>query len=233
MATSTSRREKATATRQKILDAAQQRFAEHGYSGATMQAIADQAGVAVQTVYFVFHTKAELLQQLLVSMGGRPGERAETMERDWVTEAMSDDDGRRSIALLTEHGNDIYARVAPVWEAIRQAASTEPDVASAWEHIVEQRRLGIRRIVASIADHDQLREGLGVDRAADIAFGLHRPETLVVFVHERGWPLPEYKAWSYHLLCRELLDTSTSRSSSPSPTRALTFGGDVHTEPDA
>ena len=231
MAKPKSRRERAAATRQRILDTAQQLFAERGYSGTTMQAIADQAGVAVQTVYFVFHTKGELLRQLLLSMGGRPDEPSETMERDWVVEALSDPDARRSIALLIEHGNDIFARVAPVWEAIGHAASTEPEVADAWKNIVEQRRLGIRRIVASIAERGQLREGLSVDHAADIAYALHRPEALVVFVHERGWPLPEYKEWSYHLLCHQLLDPLTGISSSPSPTRGLTFGSDVHDEP--
>jgi hypothetical protein len=30
-----------------------------------MQTITDEAGVAVRTVYFVFHTKGELLRQLL------------------------------------------------------------------------------------------------------------------------------------------------------------------------
>ena len=36
-------------------------FTESGYVGARMSDIADRAGVAVQTVYFTFHTKAELL----------------------------------------------------------------------------------------------------------------------------------------------------------------------------
>ncbi len=192
-AKSNSRREKAAATRRNILEAARHLFSEHGYTGTTMQAIADQADVAVQTVYFVFHTKGELLRQLILTAGGRPDEPTETMDRDWVDEAMTDDDGRRSIALLVEHGNDIYARVAPFWEAIGHGASTEPEVAETWQNIVEQRRLGIRQIVESLSARGQLREGLSTDHAADIVYGLHRPETLTVFVTERGWPLEDYK----------------------------------------
>lgn len=223
VAKSNSRREKAVATRRNILEAAKQLFSEHGYAGTTMQAIADQADVAVQTVYFVFHTKGELLRQLLLAMRGRPDEPTETMDRDWVDEAMTDNDGRRSIALLVEHGNDIYARVAPFWEAIGHGASTEPDVAETWQNIVEQRRLGIRRIVESVAARDQLREGLSIDHAADIVYGLHRPETLAVFVVERGWPLEDYKEWSYNLLCHQLLSSQANRQQAPSPTRGLTF----------
>jgi AcrR family transcriptional regulator len=219
-----SRREKAAATRRRILDAAQRLFSEHGYAGTTMQAIADGADVAVQTVYFVFHTKGELLRQLLKSVGGRPGDAVETMERDWVQEAMANSDGRRSLALMVEHGNDIYARVAPVWDAIGQGASVEPDVAEVWEGIVEKRRQGIRLIVDSLATRGHLREGLTVDRAEDIVYGLHRPETLAVFVGDRGWSLEDFKAWSYQLLCDQLLDLSLPSDQDRSPTRGLSFG---------
>ncbi|MGI9584037.1 MAG: TetR/AcrR family transcriptional regulator [Acidimicrobiia bacterium] len=223
MTKSNSRREKAAATRRNILEAAQELFSDLGYAGTTMQTIADRADVAVQTVYFVFHTKGELLRQLILTAGGRPDEPTETMERDWVDEAMTDSDGRRSIALLVEHGNDIYARVSPFWEAIGQGASTEPEVAETWHNIVEQRRVGIQRIVESLAARDQLRQGLSVDRSADIVYGLHRPETLAVFVGERGWALDDYKEWSYNLLCHELLGSQDSRRDGPSPTKGLTF----------
>lgn len=217
-----SRSEQAAATRRRILDAAQRLFSKYGYAGTTMQAIADEADVAVQTVYFVFHTKGELLRQLLKSVGGRPEDPLETMERDWVHEAMTDPDGRRSIALMIEHGNDIYARIAPVWAAIGQAASVEPEVADVWNGLVEQRRQGIQRIIDSLADRGQLREDLTVDRAADIAYGLHRPETFTVFVDECGWPVKEFKAWSYRLLCDQLLSPQPSHQDQP-PTQGLTF----------
>ena len=55
------RREQADATRRRIVDAAYRLFSEGGYAAATMDAIAAQAGVAVQTVYHVFNTKAVLL----------------------------------------------------------------------------------------------------------------------------------------------------------------------------
>ena len=50
------RREKAAATRERMLRAAIEVFAEQGYGGARMADIAARAGVAVQTLYFVFHT---------------------------------------------------------------------------------------------------------------------------------------------------------------------------------
>ena len=217
------RQEKAAATRRRILTAAQELFAEHGYAATTMQAIADRAGVAVQTVYFVFHTKGELLRQLLQSLGGRDDEPLETMDRDWVHEAMTDPSGQRSLALMVEHGNDIFARVAPLSSACGQGAAAEPDFAEVWQGIVRQRREGIRQIVHSLADRDLLRPGLDPDRAADIVFGLQRPETFTAFVDECGWSIEAYKAWSYRLLCDQLLDPAQADGVAASPTRGLTF----------
>lgn len=66
------RSERAQATRRRILDAAHRLFAERGYAGTRMADIATEAGVAVQTVYFTFHTKAELLDACVARgvMGG-------------------------------------------------------------------------------------------------------------------------------------------------------------------
>ena len=65
---SSARREaQARETRRSILDAAAELFVASGYAATTIQAVADQAGVAVQTVYAVFGTKRELLRQLIES----------------------------------------------------------------------------------------------------------------------------------------------------------------------
>src|SRR4249919_1205351 len=57
------RRDRARATRLRITKAAYTLFCERGYAGTTMVDIAEAAGVAVQTVYFTFHTKSELLSR--------------------------------------------------------------------------------------------------------------------------------------------------------------------------
>ena len=60
MATLT-RRERSRATHWRIVEAAHRLFTIQGYASTTMGQVAEAAGVAVQTVYFVFHTKAALL----------------------------------------------------------------------------------------------------------------------------------------------------------------------------
>src|SRR5512146_2651000 len=60
----TLREERAAVTRRRILDAARRRFFEEGYAATTLKAIAAEAGVAVQTVYAVYGSKAAILAEL-------------------------------------------------------------------------------------------------------------------------------------------------------------------------
>ena len=59
-----SRRDRADATRLRIVKAAYDLFCERGYAGTMLADVAQRSGVAVATVRFVFHTKAELLSRV-------------------------------------------------------------------------------------------------------------------------------------------------------------------------
>ena len=56
---------KALETRRRILDAAEDLFTSNGYASTTMTAIAEQADVAVQTLYAVFGNKRAILTELI------------------------------------------------------------------------------------------------------------------------------------------------------------------------
>ena len=59
------RRQRSLRTRARIVDAAARLFVDDGYVATTIEAVADAAGVAVQTVYYVFGTKRNLLAAVL------------------------------------------------------------------------------------------------------------------------------------------------------------------------
>ena len=200
------RRERAKATRRRIAEAALARFSGQGYAATTMDAIAGDAGVAVQTVYFTFHTKAELLIAALKIAGGGPGAAEDVVARDWMAEVVDAPDGPRRLALIVEHGNEIYRRVGPFLPAVHSAASVDPDVAIAWQGLVDGRRFGMRRVVDDVfARRHELRPGLDPALALDLLFGLHRPEVYVAFTVECGWTVERFKAWQFVTLARALL----------------------------
>ncbi len=200
----TSRRDRALRTRMKIAAAAADLFATDGYAATTIEAVARRAGVAVQTVYFVFHTKPQLLvESVKIAGGGAEGASAVTA-RAWMQDVIAAPDGPRRLAVIAEHGTKIYERLGPLWPAVL-AALGEPEVRAAWEGIVRGRREGMARITALMADRGELRPGLDPLLAADILSGIHRHEVFLAFTQESGWGFDRFRAWTFAVLCRELL----------------------------
>lgn len=218
------RKQRAAATRRRIVETAHRLFTEEGYQ-VTMEAIAAEARVAVQTVYFVFHTKAGLLREVIAFAAAGQHEAAPVMERPWIAEAMTAPHARRVLALSIEHGTDIFARVAPLTAAFEAAAQADPEVAEHVRAIGAARRSGMGTLVRRLSDKEWLHAGLTLNRATDIMFAVHSHATYRILVGECGWPLADYKAWQYHTLCDQLLSKGARDVTSPDPTAGLTFQG--------
>ena len=104
-----SRRDRARATRLRMIHAAQRVFIARGYAGARMIDIATEAGVAVQTVYFTFHTKAELLQACYeLAVLGEDDPRPPPAQ-PWHTAMLDARDGRAAIRRFAEGNSAIAA----------------------------------------------------------------------------------------------------------------------------
>jgi AcrR family transcriptional regulator len=207
------RRDRAKATRNKIVDSAYRLFCQHGWAQTTMEAIAGEAGVAVQTVYYVFRTKAALLREVIeTAAAGQPDPPA-VAQRSWMQQALTAPDGHRALALVVEHGVDIYARVAPLGPTIQAAASADPDVDTYWQSVAHTRRAGMGQLIASLTDHGQLRAGLDPQRATDILYVINSHEPFLGLTRDAGWAVAEYKAWLYETLSHQLL-RATKRSTS-------------------
>src|SRR3977135_1421570 len=84
------RREQAAATRRAILSAAQRLFERQGYAATTMAAIADDARVALKTVYVAFETKSGLLRALWHLLLRGDQEDVPVGERDWYREVLDE-----------------------------------------------------------------------------------------------------------------------------------------------
>src|ERR671919_655371 len=74
------REAQARRTQERIVDAARRLWVEHGFAATTMEAIAAEAKVAVQTVYGAFGSKGGILTALLGRLEAEAG--GETLMRD-------------------------------------------------------------------------------------------------------------------------------------------------------
>ena len=93
-------------------------FTERGYAATSMQAIADEAGMAVQTLYFTFGTKRALLSEILDIAVAGDEEPVPTLERPRVRAAIADPDPVLQLRELARLSREIYERVAPVLQVV-------------------------------------------------------------------------------------------------------------------
>jgi len=198
------RRDRARATRLRILHSAQRVFIAHGYAGTRMVDIAAAAGVAVQTVYFTFHTKAELLQACYeLAVLGEDDPRPPP-EQPWYAAMLDAGNGRDAIRWLAEGFSAIAARVALLDDVVRSAAH-EPEAAQVRAYNEQLRRDGYGRIVAHLAGRFGLPAGLAPAEAVDILFTLAGPVTYRSLVADCAWTHDRYVDWLAGVLSQQLL----------------------------
>ncbi len=199
------RRAQAEATRQDILAAAQRLFEEQGYPATTMAQVAEEAGVALKTVYLAFATKSGLLRALWNSLLRGGDDDRPVAEQDWYRTVLDEPDPERRLRLNAHNSTLGKQRISGILEVIRSAAPTDSDIAALWQRIQAEYHANQRAIVEPLAERNHLRKGLDVDRATDILWTINHPNTWQLLVVERGWAFSEYEQWTGDLACAQLL----------------------------
>ena len=200
----TTRRERARNTRLRILRAAHALFCERGYTGTRMTDVAAEAGVAVQTVYFTFHTKAELLQACY--------ERGVLGEDDplppplqpWYAAMLAATTAAESVRHFAAGNGTILGRVAVLDEVVR-SATHEADAVAVRTRSERLRREGYQEVVEGYAERFGLRDGLDVGTATDLLLTLAGPAVYRTLVVDYGWPHDVYIEWLSRTLAEALL----------------------------
>ena len=199
------RRERARATRGRVLDAARDLFIERGYVATTIDAIAERADVSVETIYATFGNKRAVLAEVVnVSIAGGQGA-APILAQPWVEDLRREPDPRRRVAILARNGRRILERRAAIDEVVRGAAAADPEVAALWAKGIAQRFAGQRALLALVVGSGSLRPGLDLAAAADILYAVGSPETYRHLVVDRGWSGLRFERWYAETLERLLL----------------------------
>jgi AcrR family transcriptional regulator len=199
------REEQAAATRRAILEAAQRLFEKQGYAATTMAAIAEEAGVALKTVYVAFETKTGVLRALW-NLRLR-GERDEVpvAQQDWYREVVEEPDPERQLRLNARNSRARKVSIAALLDVIRSGALVEPEIEGLWSRIESDYHDNQRAIAESLHKKKALQRDLDVDRATDILWTINHPN-LWQLLTGRGWTPEEYEQWTADLACAQLLD---------------------------
>jgi len=191
------RQRQAEATRSLIVEAARALFLADGYTSTTIEAIADQAGVAVSTIYAIFGSKRGILRLI----------REEWHRQTHIQEFLAEDQTELeptmrldSLALATCWQWQMGAEVIAIY---RSAAAADREAAAELAEALAGRRKGLDAFIGSLANH--LRPGLDIQDASAILRALCQVELYEELVGRSGWTAQAYQNWLAAALKRELL----------------------------
>jgi AcrR family transcriptional regulator len=202
------RRERARRTRQRMIRAAQELLVERGYAGTTMADIAARAHVAVQTLYFSFHTKPELLSACFEAAVLGDVSPAPPTEQGWHRSMLDASTGPAALRHFAEGNTDIVRRVVGLDEVLRSAVH-EPEVREVEKRHGLLRREGYGRLVGHLDQKFGLLSVLDRDTATDLLLSFGSPSPYRTLVIDCGWRHEQYVDWLVGTLVQQLLRDPT------------------------
>jgi len=189
------RRARALETETRILEAAAALFAERGYVGTSLAAIAEQAGINARTLYKVFETKVRLLSRLVdVSMVGDHADVA-VSEREWSMGAFQGETGTERVRVLAAVIRRVMESAGPAFRTAAQAAAADDDAAVLWKTGQCHRYDDATAFVTSLEHSRLLRSDRTRDQAIATVWLVSSPETFIQLTDGRGLTLDEYQLW--------------------------------------
>ena len=202
---SSRRQVQARETRQQIVESARTLFFTRGYSGTTIDAIAQAAAVSSETVYSIFSNKRNILSHLMdISVGG-DDQPIRLLERPEPQAVLRESDQHLQIAMFSQGITEILARVAPLFEVLRSAAKIEKDIEDLLNHLLKERLENMTTFARQIAGNGSLREGMEVLTAAELIWTITSPEIFLLLTRDRNYSKQQYSAWLQATLTRLLL----------------------------
>ena len=200
------RRERALATRRRVLDAARALFIERGYVATTIDAIAERADVSTETVYATFGTKRAVLSELVdVSIAGG-AEPVPVMDQSAVQRLRDEPDQRARLRMLATLGRSILERRSAIDAVVAGAATSDPEIAALRDRGKAERFAGQRALLGIVIGDGRLREGLDLETGASVLYAIGSPETYQLLVVDRGWSPDRFETWYAGTLERLLLE---------------------------
>src|SRR5580658_881742 len=145
------REEGARQTRRAIVASAQALFVEHGYPATTFSAIADGAGVSVQTVYAHFPAKRDLLKEVIDQAVVGDDEPVAIPDRPEVAAILAEPSAEGKLRLHAAHAVAISQRATAVDQMLRSAAAIDPEAAELWRRGMRARQAGMEQFAAHLS----------------------------------------------------------------------------------
>jgi AcrR family transcriptional regulator len=184
------------ATRQRVVAAATPLFVRDGYVETTMAGIARAAGVAVQTLYLSFGSKAAVLEAALaVEPDDHPNE--------WLADLAAEPEGPVALRRYAEHAAARVERRFPL-DAVLRAAAADPEPAELLDRTRRAELAAHAGAVDELAEKPGFTTEISLQRATEIVATVLSHETYGLMVVIQGWPAQDWVDWVTHHLTVDL-----------------------------
>jgi AcrR family transcriptional regulator len=193
------RREIAAAdTRREILRTARQLFSEHGYANTSVQQIAEESGVAVQTIYSSVGSKAALL----LALNDMIDEEADVAQLAAQLGAMTDP--AQLIAGAVHLTRQLNERCGDLIRVLLSAEPSEPDVAAAVADGMRRHEHGASFLGRQLSSLGALPTDMTPEHAAAVFSMMTSNASWRQLTQSAHWSFDEGEAWLTQSL-RQLL----------------------------
>jgi AcrR family transcriptional regulator len=200
------RRLQSAASRHRIVDEARKLFLVQGYRTTTIADIASAAEVNPDTVYRLVGRKPMVLRELIEQALSGTDHAVAGADRSYVRAMATEPDLVVKLEIYAAAVREIHGRLAPLFVALRDASSTEPEAERVWKEIGERRAANMRKLVRDVRSAKNARYATSTSEAADTVWALNSAELYVMLTVERGWTPRQYERWLARSLSQAVLD---------------------------
>lgn len=191
-------------TLRTVLTAARRLFAERGYARTPIRTIANEAGVAPQTIYAHFGAKSGVLAGLVDLMDEEAG------LPDLVAESARLTDPAALLGLLARASRQVRERCGDILAMLSSGAAVDPEIAATQAEGARRNRLGVEMVIARIQDTGSRVES----KAADVAVALMSAGVYETLVIDARWSHEDYEAWLTRTLVAAVLHRDSNAEAS-------------------
>ena len=201
------RQAQAASTRHEVVAAAQRLFERDGYAATTMAAVADEAGVAVETIYRNFEGKAGLIEAVIEAAVAGDAGRAQTAveDRPAIRSITEEKDPRKKLALYAATQPGIHRRAGRLRRALREAAHADSRLEAVHQRLEDQPYIGLLRFAQHLQEFGALKSGLTVEEARDLLWSINSLAMYELLVVDRGWSTERYEDWITQMMIQSLI----------------------------
>lgn len=196
---SSNRQAQALLTKNRILSASSDLFAEQGFEGVTIDFIAQKANVSAPTVYALFGSKKGILRALMDE--ALPSQQYQSL----VEESLTSNNARKVLLMGAKIARVMYDAERTQMSIFRGASMIATELKELELEREERRYHRLETAIAIIDRLKSLKPGISPGKARDIMWAYTGRDIYRLLVIERGWSSDDFEQWLGETLIENLL----------------------------